>query len=265
MTMPASPVEYSHRASVNSVATFMTNCSADAVIPSSPDMSSPTRKYRPRISCPVSISEDEYNDLWSEPDSDILDVYLSGKFPSRKFYLDRFAHGRILDQFPIPCFDFPPDSRPETPVGYVHTQAEQPPPSLSSVPPSPTKSTAFSMSTISPTSDKLAIKAAYNDSIVLLRVNEDISYKEMRQRVYNKFVGQEGIPLSESFTITFLQPLQTTTTTTTTKTRARSSSVSSDSGTTQLHMVTSQSDWENVTASLEGPKLTLRITDNTPS
>lgn len=261
MTMPTSPVDYSHRASVSSVATFMTDCSADAVIPSSPDMSSPTRKYRPRISCPVSISEDEYNDLWSEPDSDILDVYLSGKSRSRKFYLHHVSHGRILDQFPIPCFDFPPDSRPETPVGYVHTQS---PPSLYSVPPSPTKSTTFSMSTISSTSDKLAIKAAYHDSIVLLRVDGDISYREMRQRVYNKFVGQEGIPLSESFTIAFLQPLQTTTTTTT-KTRARSSSMSSDPVTTQLHMVTSQSDWENVTASLEGPKLTLRITDNTPS
>jgi hypothetical protein len=169
----------------------------------------------------------------------------------------------FIDQFPLPCFDLPPDSRPETPVGYMHPQVELLTPGFSPVPPSPTTSTAFSSSTISPTSEKLAIKAAYNDSIILLRVDENISYKEMRQRIYNKFVGQEGIPLSEKFTVTFLQPVQMTTTTA--KTRARSSSVSSDPGTTQLHLVTSESDWENVTASLEGSKLTLRITDTTPS
>ncbi|KAF9466639.1 hypothetical protein BDZ94DRAFT_1288245 [Collybia nuda] len=242
VTMPTSPMDYSHRLSVSSIATFMTDCSADAVIPSL-DTSSPTRKNRPRISCPVSISEDEDDGFWPESDNGILDIYLS-------------------DQFPLPCFDIATDSRPETPVACVHAQAEPSTPSFSPVPPSPTKSTAFSMSTISPTSDKLAIKAAFNNSIILLRVDEGISYKEMRQRIYTKFVGQEGIPLSESFTITFLQPLQTTTAG---KTRARSNSVSSDPGTTQLHMVTSQSDWENVTTSLECSKLTLRITDDTTS
>lgn len=79
MTMPTTPLDHSHRASVSSVATFMTDCSADAVIPSSLD-NSRTQRYRPRISCPVSISEDDYNDIWSEPDSDILSVYLSGKY-----------------------------------------------------------------------------------------------------------------------------------------------------------------------------------------
>lgn len=109
--------------------------------------------------------------------------------------------------------------------------------------------------------DKLAIKAAYNDSVVLLRADQDMSYKDMRQRLFNKFVGQEGIPLSDSFIITFLQPLHTTATDV--KTNAHSSSVASDPETTQFHLVTSQSDWENVVASLVTSKLTLRITDNT--
>ena len=35
----------------------------------------------------------------------------------------------------------------------------------------------------------------------MLKVFREISYADLRQRIYNKFVGQEGIPLSHDFTI----------------------------------------------------------------
>jgi hypothetical protein len=97
--------------------------------------------------------------------------------------------------------------------------------------------------------------------MIMLRVPWDMTYKDVRQRLYNKFVGQEGVPLSDSFKITYLQPIC-----------ANRQDGNASEGTNALlselyqeHLVTSQADWENVTTSIEGFKLTLHITDKIPS
>jgi hypothetical protein len=156
-------------------------------------------------------------------------------------------------------------NRPETVLTYSRTKDEQLTPSIRH---SPTKSfssaksfnstsTAFG----SPTSEKLSIKAGYNDSMIMLRVPWDITYKAMRERLYNKFVGQEGVPLSDSFKITYLQLMHANPQVD--KVSEGSNAISSEPY--QEHLVTSQADWENVTASIEGFKLTLRITDKISS
>lgn len=50
-------------------------------------------------------------------------------------------------------------------------------------------------------SSSITLKVSLNTSIIMVKVSRDISYADMRQRIYNKFVGQEGIPLSQEFTI----------------------------------------------------------------
>ncbi|GLB40285.1 hypothetical protein LshimejAT787_0801560 [Lyophyllum shimeji] len=258
VTIPTSPCpteKFSRRESSCSVATFMTDVSTEGVLPraqDSPQRSPPARSSSPRsrvVSGPVSISESDHDD-------DILDTFLA-------------------DSFPLPCFDIPhieiphviadtpaPDSCPATPLRSSYTGNQQITPSFSHTPASPAKSTTFSLSTISSASDKLAIKAKYNDSLIVLRVPNEIPYKDLRQRLFNKFVGQEGVPLSDAFKISFLQPIA--------KPCGKngpkhpSNSTSSDHENTVLYPVTSQADWENVTACIEGYKLTLHIFDNTP-
>ena len=144
-------------------------------------------------------------------------------------------------------------NRPETMLGRDRTKDEQLTPSA---PHSPAKSFSSASTTFgSPGSERLSVKAGYNDSMVMLRVPWDITYNDLRQRLYNKFVGQEGVPMSDSFIITYLQPIRTN----------NPDSGNPSEGLTfephQKHLVTSQSDWENVTTSIEGLKLTLRITD----
>ncbi|KAG1779063.1 hypothetical protein EV702DRAFT_1089856 [Suillus placidus] len=42
--------------------------------------------------------------------------------------------------------------------------------------------------------------------IIMLRIPRSLSFTEVRQRLYDKFVRQEGIPLSESFVVAILVP-----------------------------------------------------------
>jgi hypothetical protein len=98
----------------------------------------------------------------------------------------------------------------------------------------------------------ISVKAALNQSIVVLRVSKAISYEELRERLHDKFVGQEGLPLSSSFTIALTNPIRRGTS----KGRSRSSSVSSAE---HMEFITSQRNWDSVVASYDGGKLTLRI------
>jgi len=133
-----------------------------------------------------------------------------------------------------------------------------------SVPPSPTtslRSTALSFSTVNdtPASGALVIKAAHNNSIILLRAPRDISFAEMRQRVSDKFTRQEGVRLTSAFTIAFVVPSVTN------QARQRSDSLSSvrtSFDLMQMRLIISESEWERVISSIEGSgKLTLRVLD----
>jgi len=52
----------------------------------------------------------------------------------------------------------------------------------------------------------IAIKAMHGDSIIILRISRSLSFTEVRQRLYDKFVRQEGVPLSETFAVALLVP-----------------------------------------------------------
>lgn len=126
-------------------------------------------------------------------------------------------------------------------------------------PGSATKPATFSKS-LTHIPEQFDIKAKFNDSLVLLRVPDEISYKDLRQRLFNKFVGQEGVVLSDSFKITFLQPVIKDLETSDTDNSSRPPS--SDTEDHVPYHVTSAADWENVAASIEGYKLTLLVTDD---
>ncbi|KAG5647020.1 hypothetical protein DXG03_001745 [Asterophora parasitica] len=302
MTMPPSPSATErdpHRASVSSVATFMTNVSVDGVLPRVGNVSQPSsiprslRRKTRVISCPVSISE--FDNDWSDSeDSDILDSFLGDSFPMPAFeipYLE-ISHDLLgepqvpedctatplrssySDDAPTPSFaemtftfaettftpsslttsfTTPPSSETTFTPSSLTASFTTPPFIEPTFPhdPSPAKSSTFTVSTRSsnPHPDKLMIKAKYTDSLIMLRVSNAIKYKDLRQRLYNKFVGQEGIPLSDSFKIEFVQPV------------AGAKDTSKDE--TVMYPVTSEADWENVAACIEGYKLTLHVYDNT--
>jgi len=163
------------------------------------------------------------------------------------------------------------DCRPEAPpLGYRDTPTptspcEVPLPSFfPPTPPSPTFSTAsepISVSELSVVSSivpdgMISIKAALNQSIVAVRVSKTISYEELRERLHDKFVIQEGLPLSKSFTIALTNPIRRRTS----RGRSRSSSVSSVE---HMEFISSQRNWDSVVASYDGGKLTLRILETT--
>ncbi|KAJ7455302.1 hypothetical protein B0H11DRAFT_251331 [Mycena galericulata] len=69
-----------------------------------------------------------------------------------------------------------------------------------------TLSSTTTASSPSSSSSPLVIKAAHNDAIILLRAEEDLPLCEIRQRLREKFLGQEGITLSETFTLAYMIP-----------------------------------------------------------
>jgi hypothetical protein len=106
----------------------------------------------------------------------------------------------------------------------------------------------------------LSLKAIHKDAIILLRVPSETSFTEVRQRLYNKFIGQEGVPLSREFTVGFVPATPSPTQSSFPKDRLRSASVSS-ADRMELIFISSDADWEKIISSAGGCKLTLRILD----
>ncbi len=96
----------------------------------------------------------------------------------------------------------------------------------------------------------------------MLRVSRDITFTELRQRIYNKFIGQEGVPLSKEFTVAVAVAHMDVPIAQLPKLagRKRSASVTSVDH-PEMCIVDSQGDWEVVAYTTEGTKLTLRILD----
>lgn len=190
----------------------------------------------------------------------------------------------ILSATPVPGTDS--ESRPETPLGHFYSNSgskssehltsffapRSRTSTLASL--SPSTSHSFSEYPQKPFSGHtLTIKAAHNNSIVVLRVPRNILFDELRQRLYDKFVGQEGVPLSTSFSIAFLLPTTQPPPAPSSGSgqgRSRSSSLSSIRSSfssvgiadhTQMRFLTSQEDWEYVTSSTDNGKLALRVVD----
>ena len=232
-----------------SLASLMTTNSADAVLPRE-DMIPSLLDELPR---PVSMSAFDED---SDEDGD---------------------SALILNGIPFPSSC--PDDRPETPTQELSlslpaspttTTSSQSRDSASSFdcPPSPTASdfsmaTTFTMHTTSTVSGtSLSIKAAHNSSIIMLRVLRDTSFEDVRQRLYNKFVGQEGIPLSNDFAVAMVVPSPTSLSPVETEQSRDSRSLSlSSADKLELHFIDTQYDWEQVVLVRDSNKVALRILD----
>jgi hypothetical protein len=96
------------------------------------------------------------------------------------------------------------------------------------------------------------------NSIVLLRAEADLSLGEMRCRLREKFLSQEGVALSDSFSLAYMIPAAPGK-----GRRTRSNSLSSASAFSDaaLEKIASEDDWARLRASLDGARLTLRVVD----
>ncbi|KAI5892897.1 uncharacterized protein SCHCODRAFT_01094803 [Schizophyllum commune H4-8] len=193
-----------------------------------------------------------------------------------------------------------PGFRPTSPIHYAHDSAIPPVPPLpagiASSPPRPSSAAAFyrprgssTASSARPgssggrpgsshpsssrpnssagTEPQLAIKAAHNNTIILLRATRSIPFGELRRRLHDKFVKQEGVPLSEDFTVAFHAPpaepqvSEAAARLGVRQGRARSSSLSA--GILSMQFINSQAEWERALqdVDVESGKLHLRILD----
>jgi len=102
----------------------------------------------------------------------------------------------------------------------------------------------------------ISVKVVHNTSIILLRIPRSISFEDLRVKVYDKFIQQEGVPLSASFALAFLPPGPIDYN----KPRSRSSSMSSVGFPDLAHMrfISSEHEWQHAIALTVRGKLTLR-------
>ncbi|KAJ6507970.1 hypothetical protein C8R47DRAFT_63863 [Mycena vitilis] len=126
---------------------------------------------------------------------------------------------------------------------------------------STTTTTSYATTASSSSSSPLTIKAAHNDSIILLRVDEDLSLREVRRRLREKFLGQEGIALGQTFALAYMIPASPNKASVQTRKRANSTGTLLD--TALMEMISTEEEWTHLRASLDGAKLTLRVIDST--
>ena len=162
----------------------------------------------------------------------------------------------ILDAFPHPISSIPeiPESQetletleddlplPATPISTRAALNRPPSPTFSSL----SNSTSSTTSNLSP-ADSISIKAIHDTSIILLRVPRGIEFAEVRQRLYNKFIGQEGIPLSQTYDVLFVPP--------------NPPPACSANRTDVVQVIASESDWKELMSIFQGNKITFRIQD----
>lgn len=113
--------------------------------------------------------------------------------------------------------------------------------------------------------DPLVVKAALDDSMVVLRVQRDVSLMDLGQRVLEKFAQTEGLQLRGKFELSYLPPVVGG------AGKNRTSTVSSMSTTTLSGVdwsdalsLGNESDLATAIASC-GSKITVRVTYPTAS
>ncbi|KZS92451.1 hypothetical protein SISNIDRAFT_114016 [Sistotremastrum niveocremeum HHB9708] len=118
---------------------------------------------------------------------------------------------------------------------------------------------------LSPT---FVVKAIFQDSIIVLKVDRTISLHDLRHRIHEKFSKQEDIPLSETLVLGYVSPSPASPEKRSSGGRPRSnsdaasfiSSVSTlDIG--RVEFVTEEEQWQNIKAT-GGAKMTIRIFDS---
>jgi hypothetical protein len=92
----------------------------------------------------------------------------------------------------------------------------------------------------------------------VIRVPRTISFDQLKERLYDKFVKQEGVLLSDSFTLAHVLSSASD--------KGRSPPPSTKvSAATEMYFITSQKEWEQATFNTAYmDKVTLRVLD-TPS
>ncbi|KAF9524873.1 hypothetical protein CPB83DRAFT_860634 [Crepidotus variabilis] len=245
------------RASVSSISTFMTTDSAEAVLPREPTTPiTPHGRHSrpPRISTAITLSDfDMYSDIDEEDANSLLDA-----FPRPRTSMDYRPETPIRrsgNSLSVPTTPITPHSAPSTKTSFDR-------------PSSPTASVISSVLTVmttsttpSSSSTSLSIKAAHNDSIIMLKVAWDLPFEDIRHRIYSKFVGQEGLPLSKDFAIALAVPSTTSDSPSKTPNTKCTRSLSAGAEKMELHFIDSQFDWEQIVLIKECNKVSLRILD----
>jgi len=228
----------------------MTDVSADAIIPRTPastqystlqhSPSAGTRQYRHST---LFQEEEEWveREPWADQsayeEDDLLDAYFNGMYGIHTCLTDMLTTA-ATDAIPPAPLD-----GSETPTSDGQFSVQQ----YGSYPSYATRrgslaTSISSGSTGSSDGSTIAIKALHENSIIMLRVLRSLSFTEVRQRLYDKFVRQEGVPLSETFVVALLVPAPG----------------AADKDRTVLHFVKSNADWDHAIYKY-GNKVFLRV------
>ncbi|KIM40538.1 hypothetical protein M413DRAFT_28353 [Hebeloma cylindrosporum] len=124
-----------------------------------------------------------------------------------------------------------------------------PPPARPHPPPKPTTATSSPL-------DPIYLKVAYNASIIMLRIPRDISFSDLKRRLYEKFVNQESLLLSQSFSVVLAIPPSAPAGRV--RLGARRSSLATC---TEMRFIDCEADWRSITTKNDGSKITLRVLD----
>ncbi|KAK0500295.1 hypothetical protein EDD18DRAFT_1248695 [Armillaria luteobubalina] len=280
LTMPPSPEDASRRtrSSVTSFATFMTDSSADAIIPRSMmprPMSGTTIRRQPRYSRPTSVLSE--GDVWSDPEGDLLDTYFRDAFQRPDSLILRNhggsrSHGSIgyhsFGARSLESIDFIMASDMDDNYDSIST-LDVPMTARPVLPPSPTASmfstitsattgTALSgMTTDTPMSPTapITVKATYNGSIVVFRGTRDVPFNDVRCRIRDKFIKQENIRLSDSFALAIVV---TDDNSAPTDARDRLSTLSSIVD-MDMKLISTPDEWRWVMSYVKSSKIMLRV------
>jgi len=183
--------------------------------------------------------------------------------PSADCFPAPFQH-RPPGQFHLPWSPTRPTQTPSTYAGF----------GLATPPISPPRSHGTSKASAepqSPVSSTFAIKAMYGDAIVVLKAERNSDLFEVRHRIWDKFVNQEGVQLSEDFILSYKKSSSSLHNGTTTRSGGRQRSMSTSTVSTississidpsMLSFIVLTSEWKNVAMAC-GSKLTLIILDS---
>ena len=245
------------------------------------DSLSPQRASRRRsLSQPLpvgsSIPTDVGEEDWSDQGEDLMEAYLGG---SQSIFAPN-VRDSLSNYDDVPSdFNIPEDALDSSSVISFSTSRERipsiygpprahhcpRPPRTTSLtqPPSSQSSRAISSRSNSrgaARDDPLVVKAALDGSMVVFRVQRDVSLTELRQRVLEKFAQTEGLQLRGKFELSYLPPVVGI------AGKNRMSTVSSMSTTTLSGVdwsdalpLGNESDLATAIASC-GSKITLRVT-----
>ncbi|KAF8959504.1 hypothetical protein BDZ97DRAFT_1837440 [Flammula alnicola] len=102
------------------------------------------------------------------------------------------------------------------------------------------------------------IKVAHNACIIMLRTPRDISFADLKRRLYDKFVNQQNIFLSHAFSVVLAVPPKSP------HPEMPGCRRVSFASCTEMRFIDRESDWRRITSTNDGSKITLRILDTPP-